>query len=130
MSKPLKKIICIDDEADILEVASMCLEEVGGFEVIRCSNGTDGLAKAIETKPDLIMLDCMMPTLDGPATLKKLHENAQTKDIPIIFMTARVQDDEKKQYVDMGAIGVIEKPFDPMRLAGQVSDLWEGGDGL
>lgn len=125
MTAPLSHILYIDDEADILEIAGMCLEGVGGYRVSSSSNGEDGFKLAMAEKPDLILLDVMMPVIDGPATLQKIHSHPDLANIPVIFMTARVQPENIEKYMSMGAIGVIEKPFDPMTLADQVQNLWK-----
>lgn len=120
----LKRIVYVDDEEDILQVATLCLETVGGFEVMSCENGFIGYDKVLQEKPDLILLDVMMPGMDGPETLMKIKSNQDVAAIPVIFMTARVQPEDIKKYMDLGAVGVIEKPFDPMKLAERVSEIW------
>lgn len=124
MSKTLQRIICIDDEDDILQVACMCLETVGGYEVTPCHSGEEGIKKALEIVPDLIMIDVMMPGLDGPATLEKMRMHDTLDRIPIIFMTARVQPAEVEEYLQNGATSVVAKPFDPMTLAKEVQAIW------
>lgn len=121
----LKKILYVEDEADIQAVARLALESVGGFEVHTCDNGQAALDSVIEFAPDLILLDVMMPGMDGPSTLKSLHEIPQAKDIPIIFMTAKVQAIEIAAYKEIGALDVIPKPFDPMKLSDQVTAIWQ-----
>lgn len=122
---PLKRILCVDDEDDILQVAKLALEAVGGFETKQCSSGAQALAEAGSFHPDVILLDVMMPQMDGPATLKALKENPAIAGIPVVFMTAKVQPSEVEHYLKLGAAGVIAKPFDPMALPGQVKKLWE-----
>jgi two-component system, OmpR family, response regulator len=124
MSKALKRIMCVDDETDILEVAKMCLETVAGFEVVCCSSGTEMLTVLQEEKPDLIMLDVMMPGMDGPATLSAVRQKPQLNHVPIILLTARVQPAEIEQYLKMGAAGVICKPFDPMTISSQITEIY------
>lgn len=126
MTDILKTILCIDDEESILEVTKLCLETVGQYTVTACSNGEEGIAKAKEIKPDLIMIDVMMPGIDGPSTLNRLKSMSETTNIPVIFMTARVQGNEIEEYKGMGAIGVIAKPFDPMTLSEEVERMWSG----
>jgi two-component system, OmpR family, response regulator len=121
----LQNILCIDDEEDILEVMKLALEAVGGFTVNTCSHSRDAVKLAEQLKPDLIMLDVMMPGQDGPSTLKLLQSNDNLVRIPVIFMTARVQQSEVNEYLALGVKGVIAKPFDPMTLANQVKSLWE-----
>lgn len=110
----------IDDEPDILEIVAASLSLDPEFEVRGCGSGADGLAAAAEWRPDLILLDVMMPVMDGPATLRRLRDNPQTADIPVVFMTARAQTRELDRFKSLGAAGVIVKPFDPMMLAASV----------
>lgn len=125
MKKELKTVLCIDDEADILDVASLALEMVGGLSVARAGSGAEGIKQAKAVRPDLILLDVMMPAEDGPATLARMRADPEIAGIPVIFMTARVQQEDIEKYLSLGAAGVIEKPFDPMTLAGQARDIWE-----
>lgn len=125
MSKMLNHILCIDDEDDILMVATLCLEEVGGFQVTGCQNGLDGVEKAISLKPDLILIDVMMPNMDGPATLKKIRSHQELDHIPVVFMTARVQPAEIQEYINLGAADVVAKPFNPMTLSTEIQDIWD-----
>ena len=124
MAYPLRRILCVDDEEDILQVAKLALETVGRFETRQCSNGADALIEARKFHPDVILLDVMMPQMDGLATLKALKQDPAIAGIPVIFMTAKVQPSEVKQYLELGAIGVVAKPFDPMELSQQVKKLW------
>ena len=120
--KPLRHILCVDDEDDILEVVQLCLELDGGFTLDACPGGAEVLEFLKSQRPDLILLDVMMPRMDGPATFAAIR--AAGYDIPVIFMTARVRGAEVSQYLDMGAIGVVPKPFDPVTLAGEIKRLW------
>lgn len=126
MSKVLRRVLCVDDESDILEVAKLCLETTAGLDVLCCSSGAELLAVVAEAAPDLIMLDVMMPDMDGPSVLKALRRNPALDGIPVVFLTARVQNAEIEQYLKMGATGVICKPFDPMRLAVQIEEIFGG----
>ena len=119
---PLRHILCVDDEDDILEVVQLCLELDGGFTLDACPGGAETLEFLKSHRPDLILLDVMMPRMDGPATFAAIR--AEGYDIPVIFMTARVRGAEVSQYLDMGAIGVVPKPFDPVTLAGEIKRLW------
>lgn len=121
MTQPLH-ILCVDDEEDIQEVVKLCLEMAGGFTIDTCTGGADALAYLAHTRPDLILLDVMMPGMDGPATFAAIK--ARGMDMPVVFMTARVRGAEVSQYLDMGAAGVIPKPFDPVSLANEVEQLW------
>ena len=127
MTPPLNHILCIDDEEDILQVAKLALEVVGGFKVSLCPGSRDALARAEALRPDLILLDVMMPEMDGPTTLARLRGNEPTAGIPVVFMTAKVQPAEVRHYLGLGAIGVVAKPFDPMTLAEQLKTIWKDG---
>ena len=124
MGRELKRILYVEDEGDIRTVTAMALEAVGGFTVITCSSGTEALAAAPDANADLILLDVMMPGMDGLATISALRGLSQTADTPVIFMTAKVQASEIQHYMHLGATGVIAKPFDPMTLSAQISEIW------
>ena len=124
MSQALKKILYVEDEPDIAYIARLALETIGGFEVLVCDAGSKAIVEAPVYLPDLIMLDVMMPEMDGPATLKELRKNAILAQTPVIFMTAKVQPAEIATYKELGAIDVIPKPFDPMTLAEKVKGIW------
>lgn len=119
MKRPLH-ILCIDDEEGILEVVRMCLSFDGGFSVSTCKSGAEALEFLDQVRPDLILLDVMMPKMDGPATLAAIGTIEAARDVPVIFMTARVQDSEAEHYLQLGAIGVVPKPFDPVTLAFEI----------
>lgn len=121
----LKRILYAEDEPDIQAVAKLALELVGGFEVLICASGTEALQKVKDYAPQVILLDVMMPGMDGPTTLRHLRADPATAGIPVIFLTAKVQPAEVAQYQSMGALDVIAKPFDPMALAAQVRTLWQ-----
>lgn len=118
-----KRILVIDDEDDIREVAQLCLETLGGWEVITASSGNEGLCKALAELPDAIILDVMMPQMDGPTTYQKLRENTATQNIPVIFLTAKAQLAEQRKFAELGAKGVLAKPFEPLLLANQVAEV-------
>jgi two-component system OmpR family response regulator len=120
----IKKILYVEDEPDIQAVARIALETVGNYTLEVCSSGQEALDRAVAFGPDLILLDVMMPGLDGPDTLLELRKLDGLTDKPVIFMTAKVMDSEVQRYLDIGAIGVIPKPFDPMSLAAQVRSIW------
>jgi two-component system, OmpR family, alkaline phosphatase synthesis response regulator PhoP len=122
---PPKKVLLIDDEDDIREVAAITLETMAGFEVVAAADGLTGLARAEQEHPDVILLDVMMPGIDGLATFQRLQQSESTRSIPVIFMTAKVQPADRKRLADLGALGIIAKPFDPMTLAEQVLALLE-----
>ena len=126
LSKPaLQRILYIEDDLDIQEVARMALEVVGDYEIELCGSGRDALKVVEEFHPDLILLDVMMPGMDGLSTLEALRTLPDTADTPVVFVTAKVQANEIAQYRQLGAIDVIAKPFDPMNLADDVRQLWE-----
>lgn len=121
----LQRILYVEDEPDIQAVAKLALEMVGGFAVKVCSSGEEALREAEAFAPDMILLDVMMPGMDGPSTLKALRALPSLADIPVAFMTAKVQPAEVAHYRTLGARDVIAKPFDPMTLASQVRAIWE-----
>lgn len=120
----LNKVLYVEDDPDIQLVAQMALEMVGGLSLRACSSGREAVLAALDYQPDLILLDVMMPEMDGPATLAELRKLPNTATTPVVFMTAKVQAAEVSHYRALGAIGVIAKPFDPMALAQQVRQLW------
>ena len=124
MPKTLATILYVEDEPDIRAVAQMALEAVGGFTVIACASGAEALAAAPAAAVDLLLLDVMMPGMDGPSTLKALRDLPGCAGTPVIFMTAKVQAAEIAQYRELGALDVIHKPFDPMELSAQISSIW------
>jgi CheY-like chemotaxis protein len=117
-------VLCVDDEDDIRDVVRLCLEMEGGFAVDTCGGGAEAVAFLQKARPDLILLDVMMPGMDGPATLAALRGTAHGRDVPVVFMTARVRGQEIFQYLELGAAGVVPKPFDPVTLAADVRRLW------
>jgi CheY-like chemotaxis protein len=121
---PLERILCVEDDADIKTVIQIALETVGGFRVELCGSGLDALDRAVAWQPDLILLDVMMPGMDGPSTLRALQAQPATAAIPVMFMTARVQPSEVAEFLAMGALAVIAKPFDPMTLAHDIETHW------
>jgi CheY-like chemotaxis protein len=118
-----RRILIIDDEPDIREVAEMSLEMVSGWQVLTAGSGDEGIAKAKEEKPDAILLDAMMPDMDGAATFEKLQADPSTKQIPVIMFTAKVQAADRKRYTDSGVKGVVAKPFDPVKLGSQIAAI-------
>ena len=120
----LSRILYAEDEDDIREIALMAMESIGGFTVEACVSGKDLLEKAVTFRPDLILLDVMMPVMDGPATLSHIRNIRELSNVPVAFMTAKVQPQEVENLKALGAIDVIAKPFDPMTLADQIRDVW------
>ena len=118
-----RKILIIDDEDDIREVAALSLESVAGWEVVTASSGSQGLARAAEHQPDAILLDVMMPGMDGPTTFRELRKNPLTAKIPVLLLTAKVQNSDQRRFADLGVESVLFKPFDPLTLADQISGV-------
>jgi DNA-binding response OmpR family regulator len=116
------KLLYVEDEADIREIAELAFEDEG-FDIVFCENGNQALERAVDFQPDVILLDVMMPGMDGPTTLANLRKIAGLETTPIIFLTAKVQPNEIQEFIGIGAIDVIAKPFDPMTLADQVRDI-------
>ena len=121
---PILRTLYVEDEADIREVAEFALDGEG-FELTLCACGPDALARAPQLELDLILLDVMMPGMDGPTTLRRLRELPHLARTPVIFMTAKVQAHEVAQFKAMGAVDVIAKPFDPMQLGEQIRTILE-----
>ena len=115
-----KRILIIDDEDDIREVAQLSLEAVGGYEVLTAASGREGLDTARSEQPDAILLDWMMPDMDGPDTFEQLRSDASIRDIPVVMLTAKVQAADRLRLADLGVNAVLSKPFEPMELANQV----------
>lgn len=122
--KELTSILYAEDEDDIRAIAQIALEDIGGFSVKYCASGHNVLATAQDYIPDLLLFDVMMPEMDGPATLKEIRKLPAFSNIPVIFMTAKIQANEVAKYKSLGAIEVIAKPFDPMTLAEQIKAAW------
>jgi CheY-like chemotaxis protein len=123
---PLRRVLCVDDEDDILEVVRLCLEMIGGLEVSCCHGGREALEQISAIRPDIILLDVMMPGMDGPATFLELQNSPSGRDIPVVFMTARVRSTETEEYMLLGASGVVAKPFDPATLSSDIERIWRG----
>lgn len=123
----LEKILLVDDEPDIRTIGELALSTVGGWQVVTAASGSEAVRLAAQEQPDLILLDVMMPLMDGPATFRALRAQASTVDTPVIFMTARVQRSDVQEYLDLGAVGVIAKPFEPMTLPDQIRRIAHSG---
>lgn len=121
----LERILYAEDNDDIQQIAIIALETIGGFTLKICNDGVEALAAIEDFAPQLILLDVMMPNMDGPNALVKIREIEAFKNTPAIFMTAKIQPEEVNKYLDMGAVGVIAKPFDPITLADQIRSIWE-----
>ena len=120
----LKRVMHVDDDADIREVTNLALDSIGNYTVCSCKSGADALATFRGFSPEIILLDVMMPAMSGPDVLRTLRKTPRGADIPVVFMTARVQSRDIDALKALGAIDVIQKPFDPMALPGQVAKIW------
>jgi len=118
-----KHILLVDDEDDIREVAGISLEAVGGWQVSSANCGREGIEKARAERPDAILLDVMMPDIDGPTTFARLQADPGTRDIPVILLTAKAQSVDRQRFEALGVAGMLTKPFDPMELPGQVAAI-------
>jgi CheY-like chemotaxis protein len=123
----LKRVLIIDDEDDIRAIAEMSLERVGGWGVLSADSGEAGIELAIRERPDAILLDSMMPGIDGAQTLARLKDDQRTAEIPVVFLTASTRSADRGRYAELGAVGVLAKPFDPMELPDAVAGVlgWE-----
>ena len=124
MSHTLKKILYAEDEADIREIVKISLEDLGGYHIQYCTNGHEAIEAAKREQFDLLLLDVMMPGMDGPSTLLEIRKIPQYKTTPAIFMTAKIQPKELAEYKSMGVVDIITKPFDPMMLADNLQIIW------
>lgn len=125
----LERILCVEDDPDIQVVIQLALETVGGFAVKLCASGREALESVAGFHPDLILLDVMLPGMDGPATLEALCRLPEAASLPVVFMTAKVQPDEVAHLLSLGALAVIAKPFDPMTLAREIHTTWSQAHG-
>jgi CheY-like chemotaxis protein len=116
-------ILVIDDEDDIREVAALSLETVAGWQVFTANSGAQGLARAVEHQPDAILLDVMMPGMDGPTTFRELRKNPATARIPVLLLTAKVQSSDQRRFADLGVEAILLKPFDPLTLSTQIASI-------
>ena len=121
-----KHILLVDDEEDIREVAGLSLEAVGVWRVSAASSGREGITKALAERPDAILLDVMMPGIDGPTTFGELQADPATREIPVLLLTAKAQAAELRHFEDLGVAGVLTKPFDPMSLPERGAEVLAG----
>lgn len=117
------RVLIIDDEDDIRQVAALSLETVAGWDVIVASSGAQGILRAQEHQPDAILLDVMMPGMDGPTTFRELRKNPATARIPVLLLTAKVQGPDQRRFADLGVEAVLLKPFDPLTLSTQMEQI-------
>lgn len=120
----LSKILHVDDDLDILAVSKMVLEDLGGFVLEQCSSGADALKAVTQFKPEIILLDAMMPEMSGLETLQELKKLPEAADIPVVFVTAKAQPSEIAEFTNAGAVSTITKPFDPVALPEEIRDIW------
>ncbi|HAQ85643.1 MAG TPA: hypothetical protein DCR78_04280 [Pseudomonas sp.] len=123
----LKRILHVEDDPSIQAVVKVSLEAIGGYQVQSCSSGHQALEVVKAFAPQFVLLDVMMPGMGGPETLTRLSERIDLTQVPVVFMTAKVQPSEIEHLRNLGACDVIVKPFDPMRLASQIQAIWEAG---
>lgn len=116
----MTKALYVDDDIDISTIVEMCLEMNENFEVLCVNSGKQALVKSEAWQPDIILLDYMMPEMDGPETFLRLKQNPATKDIPVVFVTAKTMQEDVSKLLELGAKGVISKPFDPLSLASEI----------
>ncbi len=122
--QPLRRILLVEDNLDIQAVAQLALEAVGGFNVIIASSGSEALTAVTTVLPDLILLDVMLPDMDGRQILAALRRREETVNIPVIFLTAKVQTHEVAHYKALGALEVVAKPFNPMTISSTIARIW------
>jgi CheY-like chemotaxis protein len=122
----IKRVLVVDDDPAIRKVAEISLMRVGKWEVLAADSGARALEVVSEYKPDVILLDVMMPGMDGAATFRKLQEQSGAEETPVIFLTAKVQKHEVQHYCELGAVGVITKPFDPLKLPDDIINILNG----
>jgi two-component system, OmpR family, response regulator len=128
-TRDFQSVLYVDDDPDICSVVRATLRLVPGLNVQTADSGEQAIDLAFELRPDLVLMDVMMPGLDGPSTLKRMREITLLAKIPVIFMTAKVLPAEIAQFLQLGAIGVIVKPFDPLKLYGDLCVLWSNRNG-
>ena len=120
----LKRILHVEDDEDILMIARLALADLGGFEVLQCMSGPEAVEKGAAFAPDLLLLDFMMPEMNGLQTLQALRAQAQLADVPAIFMTAKQIEVGQAEFAGLGVLGKITKPFDPVALSNDIARLW------
>ena len=123
-TRPLEKVLYVEDDEDIQRIVRMSLERVGKMSVEIVSNSTEAIARMKTYQPDLVMLDWMMPEMDGPTLFRKMHEDPEVAKLPVIFITAKASPRELEELVRLGAKGTISKPFSPKDLPDQLRGLW------
>lgn len=124
MSVALQKVLVVEDNDDIRTIVKAALEMVGGLEVRACASGAEALEAVVEFAPQLVLLDVMMPDMDGPGMLVRLRERPDTAQTPVVFLTAKTATAEIQRLRALGALDVLTKPFDPLTLHEQVRAIW------
>lgn len=125
----LQRILVADDEPDILEIARIALETVGGFEVSTCSSGKRLLERLPEFEPDLVIVDVLMPDMTGPEVFEEIRRRPEYDEVPVIYLTGVIQEEELEDLRETGVADIILKPFDPMTLADRINGVWKGSHG-
>lgn len=125
----MRRILIIDDEDDIREVAALSLEATAGWQVFTANSGATGIEIALARQPDAILMDVMMPDVDGPTTFRIMQQDPTVAHIPVLLLTAKVQGVDQRRFANLGVNGILFKPFDPLTLAQQISDIlgWKEG---
>lgn len=118
----MRRILIIDDEEDIREIAALSLEATAGWKIMTAGSGAEGISMAVTEQPDAILMDVMMPGMDGPTTFRTMQQNPAIAKIPVLLLTAKVQSVDQRRFASLGVAGVLLKPFDPLTLASQISD--------
>ena len=126
MTRELANVLVVEDNADIRTIVKMALEKVGGLSVKACSSGAEALTTIAQFSPQLVLLDVMMPDMDGPTVLKRMRELPEAADIAVLFLTAKTTTQEIQMLQGLGALDVIAKPFDPITLHQTVRRIWNG----
>ena len=119
----MRRVLIIDDEDDIREVAALSLEATAGWEILTARSGAEGMLVASAEQPDAILMDVMMPGVDGPTTFRSMQQDPVISHIPVLFLTAKVQGVDQRRFAGLGVAAVLFKPFDPLTLAQQISDV-------
>lgn len=125
MADELRKVLLVEDDPSVAEIAKISLEDLAGLEVLHCFSGQEALDQLQGYAPDIVLMDVMMPAMDGRETLKRMRESGSEFQPPVVFMTARAQVHEQRAYMEAGALGVIIKPFDPVSLGQALKEIWE-----
>jgi CheY-like chemotaxis protein len=118
----MRRILIIDDEDDIREVAALSLEATAGWQIFTAASGAEGMAIAAVEQPDAILMDVMMPGVDGPTTFRSMQQDPEIANIPVLLLTAKVQGVDQRRFAGLGLAGILFKPFDPLTLAQQISE--------